>query len=309
MPVIELTGFKAGVPIGFMAALGAFRHATQMTELGAVRLAWKPYAGQWCAVLETAEDIDADVFVTMLLNRVRTMTDRKEFSWAEAVKNVSRGEYSGAAAAAIADISVENHDLADWFSSFGSDLVMKGDDNKIESTPFDMTVARQKFLADAQWLTDNLALPDKKAGDRPNIESFREAIFGPWKYGDNQHSLGWDPSTVLMGAFTPKAPTAMSKAGVRGAVWLAMECLPFFACIYDGRLATIAFERKKKKQFFQWPVWTEPLSIGAVRILLEQTPRMNGEEWRGRGIAAVYSSEVYKPNKYLSSFQPAVLKD
>jgi hypothetical protein len=34
---------------------------------------------------------------------------------------------------------------------------------------------------------------------------------------------------------------------------------------------------------------------------------MKAEEWKARGVAAVYSSDVYKPNKYLSSFQPAVL--
>src|ERR1019366_3040470 len=104
------------------------------------------------------------------------------------------------------------------------------------------------------------------------------------------------PSTILMGAFTPKAPTAMNKAGVRGAVWLAMESLPFFPCVYQGGLATRAFVREKRRLSFRWPIWTQPLSRIAVQTLLSQVPDMKVKDWKARGIAAVYSSDVYKPN-------------
>jgi hypothetical protein len=101
----------------------------------------------------------------------------------------------------------------------------------------------------------------------------------------------------------------MNKAGVRAAVWLAMEALPFFPCMYSGGLATTGFHKEKRKQYFEWPIWTSPLSIASVRVLLEQTPRLLADdEWHARGVAAIYSSEIYKPNKYLSSFQPAVLE-
>jgi hypothetical protein len=235
------------------------------------------------------------------------MGERREFAWADAIKNASIAVYKEAAGKAIEEARSGNHDLADWFVAFGSELVPKRESDKVESTPLDMTVARQQFLADALWLTRSLAMADGKAGDAPNAASFTEALFGPWRYGDDQHSLGWDPSTVLMGAFTPKAPTAMNKAGVRAAVWLAMESLPFFPCVYEGGLATRAFVRVKRKLSLQWPIWTEPLSVLAIRTLLSQVPEMKPDEWKARGISAVYSSNIYKPNKYLTSFQPAVL--
>jgi hypothetical protein len=171
-----------------------------------------------------------------------------------------------------------------------------------------MTVARQLFLKDAAWLTKDLATPDRKRGDALNIASFHEALFGPWKYQDNQHSLGWDPSTILMGAFTPKAPTAMKKAGVRAAVWLAMESLPFFRCFHDGGLATSGFQKQGRHEKFRWPIWEPPLTISAVRVLLEHSLALEEGELSRRGIAAVYVSEVFKPNKYLTSFQPAELE-
>ena len=234
------------------------------------------------------------------------MGTRRELSWADAVKSASREKYKNAATLAIQEASADDHEFSDWFAAFGSDLVIK--DETIESTPLDMTVARQQFLADAKLLTVNLATLDKRAGDAKNSGSFREALLGHWKYADNQHSLGWDPSTVLMGAFTPKAPTAMSKSGVRAAVWLAMESLPFFPCVCkNGRLATRAFVRDARKLSFVWPIWTEPLSGAAIRTLLSQVTGMDRDEWKARGIAALYSSGIYKPNKYLTAFRAPVL--
>ena len=71
MPQIKLTALKSGVPIGFMAALGTFRHACLMPELGAVKLGWAPYGGQWCAALETANPISADRLVELFTARLK----------------------------------------------------------------------------------------------------------------------------------------------------------------------------------------------------------------------------------------------
>jgi len=271
-----------------------------------VKLGWTPHGGQWCAVLETSNEVTAQGLVELFVQRVKGMGERPEFTWSKAVKSAGIGELRREAQHALEAATANNHQLADWLQAFGSELAHK--EGMLESTPFDMTVARQLFLADADWLTTNLAEPDKKGGDTVNAGSFWEALFGPWKYADNQHSLGWDPATKLMGAFTPKAPTAMNKAGVRAAVWLAMESLPFFPCFFQGGLATCGFVRAGRKQSFHWAVWESPLSLTAVRMLLAQAPGIQENEKVGRGLCAMYASAVYKPNKYLTSFQPAVLK-
>jgi hypothetical protein len=301
MGELRLTGLKSGVPIGFMAALGAFRHATGMPALGGVKLKWTPYAGQWCATLVTGSEVGPDDLVRLFVERVKGMKERPEFEWAAAIKNASHDEFVNAASAGI-----ELPELGAWFAAFGTELELS--DGKIEPTPFDMTVARQQFLADALWLHKDLSAPDKKKSDDRNRASFREALFQEWTYSDDQHSLGWDPCTVMLGAFTPKAPTAMKKAGVRAAVWLAMECLPFMPCVYDGRLATSAFRREGRKQFFVWPIWREPLSIRTVRTLLSQVVGISSTDATARNLVAVYESRIYKPNKYLASFQASTLQ-
>jgi len=307
MPQIKLVALKSSVPMGFMAALGTFRHAHDMAELGVVKLGWTSMGGLWCAVLDTSNEVSADQLVRLFVERLKLSVERPEFSWSKAVKNALKEGLRREAGRALGDATADNHQLADWFQAFASELAHDKED-LLESTPFDMTVARQLFLADAEWLTKNLAEPDKKHGDSVNAESFREALFGPWKYADNQHSLGWDPPTILMGAFTPKAPTSMNKAGVRAAVWLAMESLPFFPCFFDGGLATCGFKKKGGRHNLHWAVWETPLSFAAVRTLLAQTPGIGEDQKVGRGLCALYSSAVYKPNKYLTSFQPAVLK-
>jgi hypothetical protein len=289
-----------------MAALGAFRHADTMPELGLVKLGWKPYGGQWCAVLEISNEVSAHGLVELFVERVKTLGERPEFTWSNAVKNAAIAELRRESQNALESATPEHHELADWLQAFASELVHK--EGVLESTPFDMTVARQLFLADAEWLTKSLAEFDKKRGDEINAESFREALYGPWKYTDNQHSLGWDPATILMGAFTPKAPTSMSKAGVRAAVWLAMESLPFFPCFFEDGLATCGFVKRGRKRSFHWAIWESALSLAAVRTLLAQAPGIEEKEQAGRGLCAMYTSAIYKPNKYLTSFQPAVLK-
>ena len=306
MGEIRLTGLKSGVPIGFMAALGTFRHVMEMPELGEVKLFWTPYAAQWCAALSIDGEVSEDSLARSLAERVKSMAERPELQWSNAVKDASREKYVHAASKALEHITPEDHGLADWFAAFGNELV-NSESGTIESTPFDMTVARQQFLADAAWLHKELGTADKKKGDQRNIASFHEALFEEWKYADDQHSLGWDPGTILLGAFTSKAPTAMRKAGVRALVWLAMESLPLMPCVFDRGLATRGFRRQGRKQFLRWPVWETPLSLACIGTLLSQVIGMDAGERRTRGIAGAYESQIYKPNKYLTSFQQPTL--
>src|SRR5205085_596221 len=105
--------------------------------------------------------------------------------------------------------TAQDREAADWFAAFGTELLVDKD-GRIESTPFDMSVARQKFLADARRLAAGLAEGNVGRRGKSAIAAYEEGLFGPWEYNDDQHSLGWDPSTMKLGAFTYKAPTSMA---------------------------------------------------------------------------------------------------
>jgi hypothetical protein len=301
---IDLTGLSPELPIGAMAAFGCLRVCRRLPGLYNSKLSWQPHGGSFHAVLWTPAETTRDDLVDALIADVKTAATRPELIWSEQIKAVPRDIFLTAAREALDRATAQDRESADWFSSFGSELAL--DDGKIQSTPFDMSVARQKFLADAVKLAASLSLTRGGAA-KAAVEAYREALFGPWKYQDDQHSLGWDPSTMKLGAFTHKAPSTMVNTGVRAAVWLAFESLPLFPCFSNFGLETRAFRRERREVALCWPVWTAPLSLPALATLLAWGALVTGQpspqELRARGITGVFRAARFKPNKYLFSFR------
>lgn len=302
---IALTGLRADLPIAAMAAFGCLRTLERDSGWHDTRLSWNASGGSFYPLLwpSRPREHGEDDLIRVLIEDVRTVARRTELNWSDQIKNVTQEDYRKAASQALDQATASDRDAADWFTAFGSELVLN--EGKLESTPFDMSVARQKFLADARKLAESLGATDKHGA--AIREAYREALFGPWKYRDDQHSLGWDPSTLKMGAFTHKAPTGLPNAGVRAAVWLAFESLPLFPCFYGRGLETRAFRKQKRELLLYWPVWNRPISLPVLKTLLGWSvitaDPPHADELRARGVTAVYRSRKYKPNKYLASFR------
>lgn len=309
MTSIELTGLKADIPVGAMAAFGVLRVCQRLPGFGGSKLAWEAGGGGDFAVLWAPGETTPAALVQALVEDVKKASGREELTSAEQIKTQAPDEFRRRAKAALDGGAWET---AEWFAAFANELVC-GRDEKLEATPFDMSVARQKFLADARKLAAGLGEDKPGRNAKSAAESYREALFGPWKYEDDQHSLGWDPSTMKLGAFTYKAPTSMANAGVRAAVWLAFESLPLFPCFAGprGRLQVQAFRHDRRDFTLCWPVWRLAISIETLRSLLGWEGLVNDTipavELEARGVTAVYRSERFKPNKYLSSFRAAEL--
>lgn len=306
MSEILLTGLRAGTPIGFLAALGAFRHATEMTDvLGNVRLSWANRGGEWLARLTADGNGDAEQFLEAFVHKGCAIGARPEFEWAEQIKKNSPEDFHRAIDAAP--------ECTKWFVAFGSEMAL-ANDGTLRSTYFDMTGGQQKFLLKLREASAALCGSPKEAN-----KLLLEALFGPWLYSaatkgadaENSHSMGLDPSTLLEGAFTAAEPAGIKdKRGVRGAIWLAFEALPLFPCaLVNGYPGTVGFERRKEehgtwKTFLEWGVWETPLTLAALQILLIQSR----EEWtRGRGITQRFRSERANLNKDYFSLAPAEL--
>lgn len=298
---IDLTGLRADVPIGAMAAFGCLRVCERSAKLRGCRLSWVASGGSFHGVLWTHDEMSRDDVVATLLDDVKSAASRPELTWSDQIKTATREEFVNNAREAIERATAEDRAEADWFAAFGSDLVVE--EGKIRATPFDMSVARQRFLADARKLAAGLA--ESRGAD--GAAAYAEALFGPWKYEDNQHSLGWDPSTMKLGAFTYKAPTAMVNTGVRAAVWLAFESLPLFPCFLRRGLETRSLRREGRAVEFCWPVWSPPISLQVLQTVLGWSAlvaeRPPTSELEARGVMAIFRSVKFKPNKYLASFR------
>lgn len=291
MSEIGLTGLRADVPIGVMAAFGVLRVCERTAAFRGSKLRWVTGQGGDHAVLDAPGSENSTALVAALIADVGSAAERQELNWSEQIKTVTRDEFRNSARAALED----GGEASDWFPAFGNELKLDRE-GKIDSTPFDMSVARQKFVADARKLALGLIEDSESA--------YREALFGPWTYGDDQHSLGWDPGTMKLGAFTHRAPTKMPNSGVRAAVWLAFESLPLFP--HFGK-DVVGFRRRQRDFTLCWPVWTPPVSLSGLKTLLAWDGLVAAEpplkEMKARGLTAIYRSQKFKPNKYLSSFQ------
>ena len=287
---IELTGLRADVPIGFMAALGCLRVCQRSEAFRGSKLDWERAGGSFTAVLFPKDERTVEELLAVLLADVKAASERMELNWRTKLKGLSIAEYRDAARCALA----RSLEAADWFAAFGCEVV-KDREGNVEPTPFDMTGGPQAFLADSLKLSQKLSAAPKRKKSKSPEHAFREGLFGPWEYTDDQHSLGWDPATIKLGAFTCQAPTKMANAGVMGVVWLAFEALPMFPCFSGG---TRGFDRKGRA--FYWPVWEKaPLSVDTIGSLLALPPAGMVDH----GAAAVYRSTRFYLNKYYAAFR------
>jgi hypothetical protein len=306
MKQISLTGLRPDLPVSVMAAFGLLRICSRLLHNQEPRLAWIDSGSGLNAALQTKEELSHNELITVLLKGVSETVKCASLNWTDQLKSEKVTDFADKAKQSLDASSSLNREEADWFASFGSDLV-KNDEGELRTTPFDMSVARQKFPADAIKLGSSL-MNDEKSRDY-----FHEALFGPWKYADDQHSFGWDPTTMKMGAFTHKAPTGMANTGVRAAVWLAFESLPLFPCFYSHGLATrgLQFKRDKRQLSLCWPIWEGAIGLCELKSLLSWPgildDKISPEEAKGRGLLAIYRSVQFKPNKYLASFRPPEL--
>src|SRR5260370_7993564 len=142
MTSIELTGLKADTPIGAMAAFGVLRVCQHLPGFVGSKLAWEAGGGGDYAVLRAPGEATPDALVQALVEDVKPASGRDELNSAEQIKTQTPEEFRTHAKAAL---DAGAWETGEWFAGFASELVC-GRDEKIDATPFDMSVARQTFL-------------------------------------------------------------------------------------------------------------------------------------------------------------------
>ncbi len=302
MNEIALKGLAGSHPLGALAAFGLLRCCQEMDGFRGGRLGWRRGA-DWFAVLQTEQEVGPEALVAALVARQKQRPDGPELNWARTLKT-DRTSYREATAEARRAVREGYRPFADFLAAFACDLCAD-DKDQLEPTALYMTSGRQEFLKEAQTLAGRLAGGIKLGRRRKGPEEmFGEALFGPWRYEDPQHSLGWDPSTERLHALRAKSPTKEASEGVTAAVWLAFESLPLFPCFLSGgKLVTTGFHtrgatRWERTTYLTWPVWPSFVSLDTVRSLLS-LPELAEEkpparELRARGVEDVFRSERYR---------------
>ena len=295
MSAVVLSALHGHHPLGFLAASGALRVATD--KVAPCKLAWCLSESIWRASLY-CESLSDDEFTTGLLTAVADeaksyLACLEAYKITEAEAPLDNFRESGLQA--LRENGCEPAEMAlAILPSFGSDLVFrqKGTGKKkktvIQTTLFAMTSGQQDLVPGMRKVAKRLAKRSKNE-NVPNeiVETIKEALFGPWRYDDDEHPLGWDPQVQRLHALRNKAPTNdAQKRSVCGAVFLATQALPLFPCFaINNRLRTTGFHRDRNAEdWFAWPIWNEPISLGTLRTLLAHPH----DDLRERGIQTVY---------------------
>ncbi len=298
MGEMALTGLVGSHPLGALAAFGLLRCCEEMEQFRGSRLGWRMLS-DWHAMLTTDAPTTPENLVAALVARQGRRGASPEWSWADSIKEDAE-KLRQALSRAREDLGNGERAAADFLAAFACELGAD-EQGRLEPTAFYMTSGQQKFLAEGRKLAGAVATGVTVGRRRKSPEElFREALFGPWRYEDPQHSLGLDPSAERLHALRARSPTREPSAGVSAAVWLALEALPLFPCfLSEGRLVTTSFHGGRSgAAYFSWPLWSAPISLAALRSLLsmgelaeDEPPR---KELLARGVDAVFRSERYR---------------
>lgn len=255
-------GLNGANPLGFLAALGLFRHLAKSGD-GTVRLQWGIEGGNWCPTFlglppewaSEAKLLDW-LFASLLVEPARHGLVWLNQLPPARLELARPSEYSMVAEAA----SLRQRESADWLSCNGADLCEPTNFNQLQ------TARRDYFPESATAIIAALT--------RDQLE---RALFRRWDYADpiQKVSLHLEPREDRRHAYQWHKPvgdpTRAVRGGMVGANRLAMEAWPFFQSIaVRGELQTVGFQgtRPIKGIRWTWPLWMVPLGVHDITPVL-----------------------------------------
>ena len=251
---IELAGIDGRNPLAFLAALGALR-LLSMNSVLEPRLSWGmagnavPHPRIQGRGLDTKEDL-LERLVEAHVNRDL----EAEFGWGADVMKVDRDRVRGLTSVGETGLTQE------ILHSLVAELPLR-QSGDAPYTPFRLLprVGRSRLLQ-ASLKVSTVVSP----------HDFHHALFEHWRYrkSPGSNSLRLDPGARLSArAYAAEAPTNFGPLGVPGAIALGVVGLTFFPLQPMRRDATCRGFAAGRGQF-HWPIWSDPLSLLAARLLL-----------------------------------------
>lgn len=290
---IALNGLDGGNPLGFLAAIGTLRIATEAIASANWRISWNDQEGYWSPVLLGDIALTEDSFINLLMPHLTKMQDA--FRFADDL-TINYEEFRQVAQSAYNAANLTDRHYADFIAAFGCDsLPISAKDSRIQDTALRTMsgAGHQHFIGSMRELV-------KSTG--PN--HLHSSLFGAWQYLDPKPSLRWDPLDDRRYALRWKQPSEDPVRTMRGANRLAIEALPLFPTAPgEQRLYTTGFsQRRGEGILFSWPIWEGALSIEVVRSTLSlaelQEPLPDRNKLLALGIVEVYQSQRITEGKY-----------
>jgi hypothetical protein len=289
-PFLDLIALRIDSPQGFLSALGLLRVCAQDLRLD-VRLSW-------VASHARLHGIDRPTLLDGISTHMRGRSMAPEFNFlvfqdddslaAPVSKlNCIRPEDYRTAANNMRD----NPRALAFLAAFATDAIdSKSKPGFVTPNKLDFSAGQQKFVDKIRNLADELDPA------RTDFEArLRNALFGGPYEQIKKLSFGWDPVAVRRHACEAAAPTDSDPPCQPFSIWFAIEALPLHPIlpVSPHRAETTGFNR----DHYDWPQWSEPLTLEEVR-LLRQRPVDKLRELEG--VQAIWRSAITRSGKYLT---------
>lgn len=286
--ICELTGLSSASSVGFMAALGLLRVCTQDHGLN-VQLSWAHGHAR-------LHGLETEALSALLAQHMRGRSASPEFNFTVAGEKGMRGTVMHLRTIPPDDYRAAVESCQDdpralgFLAGFGTDAVVN-DKGFIARSRFDFSSGQQKLVDEFRGLAAMLDPIAKRPRVPLATRIERSLQGGPY---ENQHTLGWDPASLMTHAHQATAPTDSATPGQPMTVWLAVESLPLHPVVPVGprRTRTTGFAGNSA---YCWPIWDEPLNLAEATLL-----RCRPVETLDRlpGVTEVWASRVISVGKY-----------
>ena len=260
MHEIRLTGIDGSNLLGYLAALGTFRILSTLQDGAEVRMSWRQNGGWepvvFHSVIETHEGL-----LEVLEKRV-CGADSIDPAWG--IGNdltLSIGGFRQCLLNYLSEHPRDRRTTGDFLVAFGSEAIGSGPKKEQMSDTEFRTMSgagHQHFLGFM-----------KELAETTSREHLKRALFEVWDYGDGRPSLRWDPADYRPHALRAEDPSGDPIKTMRGANRLAVEALPMFPTVPDGRrLRTVGFEDRNREPEVTWPIWQQPIDVYSLASVL-----------------------------------------
>jgi len=296
---VLLRGLDGANPLGFLAALGAFRLLSVEHALGTT-MGWQMSDGTWHPVVFriswAIEELGTELHSALCrMDKSVWLLDKKlPFSASRLRQEASSAAHSA---------SGNNRTRADFIASLGVECRHDDDGN------FEDTALRMVRSGDSSG--QGLLAYGKRILESTTAQQLQLAVTDVWQYQDQQCALRWDPAEDRGYALQWRDPSKVGALSVRAGNCLALAALPILPTVpVKGRVETTGFGFKgRKRSSFTWPIWQHAVSLDTIRSLLAmpelqllEPPRI---ELARRGVIAVYRSDRVMTSTYYANFAPA----
>lgn len=286
---VRMPAFDASDPLGFLAALGVLRVVSRAYP--EARL-WWAQNGTWSARLRTSGPLDIVGILMEDLARWRGGHPAVDFA-IDADRKVQDLKHYPEDFRALMSQLVENPEAAEFVAAYATGVAVDGS-GQTKPTSLHFTAGQQRFMD---------AVLDLRA--QVTQEDLEEALFGPWTGRVGPKDLRWRAASERSRALLSFDPSKEKGATVAGAAWLAFQAMPLLPVVpLGGRAVTTGFTGRGKHEQFTWPIWTSPLNLHEVRVLLAQKglESLHARERARLGIALILRCEVVRNSQGYGNF-------